>query len=175
MGLWGLYWLHQCGIPRHTCRFYLLLAGADKETAFCCGRLFCFHQCGIPRHTCRFYWLLAGAVGKRQGISIPYPSPTPLLTSGESAAAGKCRLPRVYRDLVSLYPVQTVCPHFDISIGCLVFGLGLFAFQWISLGLYRTFFIGGGWTVHSCGYVAFCYGLSLGLPLTAIGTIVFCW
>jgi len=25
-----------------------------------------------------------------------------------------------------------------------VFGLGLFAFQWISLGLYRTFFIGGG-------------------------------
>ena len=140
MGLWVLYWLHQCGIPHRTCRLYLLLAGAVEE---------------------------------RQGIAIPYPSPTPLLTPlgnplrrGISAAA-------VDRDIGSLYPVQTVCPHFDISIGCLVFGLGLFAFQWISLGLYRTFFIGGGWTVHSCGYVAFCYGLSLGLPLTAIGTIVF--
>ena len=73
----------------------------------------------------------------------------------------------VDRDLVSLYPVQIFNPHFDVSFGCLVFGLGLFAFQWISLGLYRTFFVGGGWTVHSCGYVAFCYGLSLGLPLTA--------
>ena len=42
--------------------------------------LFWLHQWGIPRHTCRFDLLLAGAVGKRQGISIPYPSPTPLLT-----------------------------------------------------------------------------------------------
>ena len=44
---------------------------------------------------CRFYLLLAGAVGKRQGIAIPYPSPTPLLTPfgdplrrGITAAAG---------------------------------------------------------------------------------------
>ena len=27
-GFWILFWLHQGGIPRHTCRFYLLLAGA---------------------------------------------------------------------------------------------------------------------------------------------------
>ena len=78
---------------------------------------------------CRFYLLLAGAVGKRQGIAIPYPSPTPLLTPmgdplrrGISAAA-------VDRDLVSLYPVQTVCPHFDVTFGCLVFGLRSLAFQ----------------------------------------------
>ena len=31
LGLWGLYWLSQCGIPHRTCRFYLLLAGAPKD------------------------------------------------------------------------------------------------------------------------------------------------
>ena len=50
----------------------------------------------------------------------------------------------VDRDIGSLYPVQTVHRHFDVSIGCFVFGLGLFAFQSISLGLCRSFFIGGG-------------------------------
>ena len=50
----------------------------------------------------------------------------------------------VDRDIVSLYPVQTVCRHFDVVFGCFVFGLGLFAFQKISLGFGRTFFIGGG-------------------------------
>ena len=40
--------------------------------------------------------------------------------------------------------MQTVCPHFDVVFGCFVFGLKLFAFQKISLGLDRTFFIGGG-------------------------------
>ena len=50
----------------------------------------------------------------------------------------------VDRDIVSLYPVQVAYPHFDISFGCFVFGLGLFAFQSISLGLYRSFFIIGG-------------------------------
>ena len=50
----------------------------------------------------------------------------------------------VDRDIVNLYPVQTVHPHFDISIGCFVFGLGLFAFQKITLGICLSFFIGGG-------------------------------
>ena len=40
--------------------------------------------------------------------------------------------------------MQIFNPHFDISFECFVFGLGLFAFQSISLGLNRTFFIGGG-------------------------------
>ena len=48
------------------------------------------------------------------------------------------------RDIGSLYPVQTVHPHFDVSFGCFVFGLGLFAFQKISLGFGLSFFIGGG-------------------------------
>ena len=49
----------------------------------------------------------------------------------------------VDRDIVSLYPVQTVCRHFDVSFGCFVFGLRSLAFQSISLGFGRTFFIIG--------------------------------
>ena len=107
-------------------------------------RFYWLHQWGIPYRYCRFYLLLAGAVGKRQGIAIPYPSPTPLLTSfgdplrrGISAAA-------VDRDIVSLYPVQIFNLHFDISIGGIVFGLRSLAFQKITVGFGRTFFIGGG-------------------------------
>ena len=40
--------------------------------------------------------------------------------------------------------MQIFNPHFDVLIGCFVFGLGLFAFQKISLGFGRLFFIGGG-------------------------------
>ena len=60
-----------------------------KEAALGFWILFWLHQGRIPHRMCRFHWLLAGAVGKRQGIAIPYPSPTPLLTPlGVSAAAG---------------------------------------------------------------------------------------
>ena len=34
--------------------------------------------------------------------------------------------------------------HFDFLFGCFVFELGLFAFQSVLFGLYRTFFIIGG-------------------------------
>ena len=66
-----------------------------------------------------------------------------------------------------MFPVQVDHPHFDVMFGCFVFGLKLFAFQKITPGICLSFFIGGGCTVRSCGYVAFCYVLSLGLPLTA--------
>ena len=124
-----LSWLHQWRIPHRTCRFYLLLAGADKETAFCLGCLYCFLQYRIPHRICRFYLLLAGAVGKRQGISIPYPSPTPLLTPLGDPLRRGILAAAVDRDIGSLYPVQVAHRHFDVSIGCFVFGLGLFAFQ----------------------------------------------
>ena len=78
---------------------------------------------------CRFYLLLAGAVGKRQGISIPYPSPTPLLTPLGIRCGGAYLLPQAWGNLGFLYPVQVAYPHFDISFGGIVFGLGLFAFQ----------------------------------------------
>ena len=113
------------------CKFFqdFSIFPASKVTALGLWVLYWLHQWGIPRHTCRFYWLLAGAVGKRQGIAIPYPSPTPLLTPlgdplrrGISAAA-------VDRDLVSFIPVQIDHRQFRIWFGCFVFGLGLFAFQ----------------------------------------------
>ena len=50
----------------------------------------------------------------------------------------------VDRDIGIWYPVQTVYPHFDVMFGCLVFGLGLFAFQKITMDFGRAFFIGGG-------------------------------
>ena len=40
--------------------------------------------------------------------------------------------------------MQIFNPHFDVSFGGIVFGLGLFAFQKISLGFGLSFFIGGG-------------------------------
>ena len=93
---------------------------------------------------CRFYLLLAGAVGKRQGIAIPYPSPTPLLTPLGIRCGGAYLLPQAWGNLGFRYPVQTVCPHFDISFGRIVFGLRSLAFQKITLGFGLSFFIIGG-------------------------------
>ena len=118
--------------------------GRYKEAAVGLWGLYWLHQWGIPHRMCRFYWFLAGAVGKRQGISIPYPSPTPLLTPGGVRCGGAYLLPRAWDNIGFRCPVQVDHPHFDISFGCFVFGLGLFAFQKISLGFGRTFFIGGG-------------------------------
>ena len=58
------------------------------------------------------------------------------LRRGISAAA-------VDRDIVSLFPVQTVCRHFDMTFGCFVFGLKSLAFQKITLGICLSFFIIG--------------------------------
>ena len=114
-----------------------------KETAIGLGCLFWLHQCGIPRHTCRFYLLLAGAVGKRQGISIPYPSPTPLLTPMGIRCGGAYLLPRAWGNIGSLYPVLSFIPSSEYGFAVCVrtmivrVSVGL-------LGLYRTFFIIGG-------------------------------
>ena len=139
------------------CKFFqdFSIFPASKVTALGLWVLYWLHQCGIPHCMCRFYWLLAGAVGKRQGIAIPYPSPTPLLTPGGIRCGGAYLLPRAWGNIGIRYPVQVDHPHFDISIRCFVFGLGSLAFQKITLGICLSFFIGGGWTVRSCGYVAF--------------------
>ena len=50
----------------------------------------------------------------------------------------------VYTNLGSYIPVQVDNPHFDVTFRGIVFGLGSLAFQKISLGFGRTFFIGGG-------------------------------
>ena len=94
-----------------------------------------FLQCGIPHRMCRFHCCLAAHQRTRKKDSAepsfpilwtpPHPPGGYPLRRGISAAA-------VDRDIVSLYPVQTVHPHFDVVFGCFVFGLGLFAFQKIT-------------------------------------------
>ena len=72
-------------------------------------------------------------------LSLSNTSPDPFgdpLRRGITATA-------VDRDIGFRYPVQTVCPHFDMTFGCFVFGLKAFAFQKISLGWYFSFFIIG--------------------------------
>ena len=44
--------------------------------------------------------------------------------------------------------MQVAYRHFDVVFGCFVFGFGLFAFQSVLLGLYRTFFI-IGWKIYA--------------------------
>ena len=72
-----------------------IVLGNEVVATFCFGFSFWLHQGGIPHRMCRFYLLLAGAVGKRQGIAIPYPSPTPLLTPGGIRCGGAFWLPRL--------------------------------------------------------------------------------
>ena len=94
-----------------------------KETALFLGLSFWLHQCGIPHRTCRFYLLLAGAVGKRQGISIPYPSPTPLLTPLGIRCGGAYLLPRAWGNIGICIQVQVAYPQFRIWFGYLCSGL----------------------------------------------------
>ena len=82
--------------------------------------------------------------GRRTLRSPPSPSsglhlihPGCPLRRGISAAAGLGQ----YRIPVS---GAIVNPHFDISFGCFVFGLGSLAFQKITVGFGLSFFIGGG-------------------------------
>ena len=98
------------------CKFFqdFSIFPAGKVTALGLWVLYWLHQCGIPHRMCRFYWLLAEAVGKRQGISIPYPSPTPLLTPGGVRCGGAYLLPRAYRDIGFQYPVQVAYLQFRI-------------------------------------------------------------
>ena len=142
-----------------------------KEAAFCCGRLFWFLPCGIPHRMCRFYLLLAGAVEERQGISIPYPSPTPLLTPMGIRCGGAYLLPRAWGNVGSLYPVLSLIASSECCTAicvrtCIVrVSVGL-------LGLYRTFFIIGG---IGCSFLRFRGGVQwsfVGFALTAIGSFL---
>ena len=156
------------------CKFFqdFSIFPAGKVTALGLWVLYWLHQRGIPHRMCRFYWLLAGAVGKRQGISIPYPSPTPLLTPLGIRCGGAYLLPRAYRDIVSRIPVQVDHPHFDVVFGGIVFGLRSFAFHLGCWACIVRFSLLGGGIVCFCGYVAFWLYSFVGFALTAIGSFV---
>ena len=68
--------------------------------------------------------------------------------------------------------MQIAHRQFRILFGCFVFGLRSLAFQKISLGICLSFFIGGGWTVRSCGYVGFLPKSFVGFALTAVESLV---
>ena len=96
---------------------------------------------------CRFYCCLAAHQRTRKKDSAEPSFPilwTPPHPPGVIRCGGAFWLPRAYRDIGSLYPVQVDHRHFDVSFGCLVFGLRSLAFQKITVGLCRSFFIIGG-------------------------------
>ena len=133
--------------------------------------LYWLHQRGIPHRMCRFYWLLAGAVEERQGISIPYPSPTPLLTPMGIRCGGAYLLPRAWGNIGSCIPVLSLIASSECCAAicvrtCIVrVSVGL-------LGLYRTFFIIGG-RGCLCLRLRVVWLLALvGFALTAIGSIL---
>ena len=149
---------------------YLVIRGDSKETAFCLCRLYWLHQWGIPYRTCRFHCCLAAHQRTRKKDSAEPSFPilwTPPHPPGGIRCGGAYLLPRVWGNLGIRYPVQTVCPHFNMTFGCFVFGLGLFAFQKITLGLCRSFFIIGRMNcsfLRLRGVLPFSF---VGLPLTA--------
>ena len=110
--------------------------------------------------------------GRRTLRSPPSPSSgLHLIHPGLSAAAGKCMLPRAYRDIVSLYPVLSLLTSSEFYLAvcarlCIVrVSVGL-------LGLYRLFFIIGG---IGCLFLRLRGGFAIsfvGFALTAIGSFV---
>ena len=117
-----------------------------KESTLFFGCLFWLHQWGIPRHTCRFYCCLAAHQRTRKKDSAEPSFPilwTPPHPPGESAAAGKCRLPRVYTNLGSCIPVLSLLASSECCAAiCVRAGIAR-----VSVGLpslYRSFFIIGG-------------------------------
>ena len=136
-----------------------------KETAFCLYRLFFIRNQRLALVACFGFFneeylialvdFIAPCGGTkewgRRDLRIP-PSPrnhacvvrwTPPFPTLGNRCGGLIRLPRAYTNLGFLCPVQTVYPHFDFLIGCFVSGLGLFTFQLVLFGLYRSFFIIG--------------------------------
>ena len=71
---------------------------------------------------------------------------------------GAYLLPRAWGNIgiciqvLSLLPSSECCAAICVRAGIVRVSVGL-------LGLFRSFFIIGGWTVRACGYVRFFYGL----------------
>ena len=100
-GLWGLYWLHQCGIPHRMCRFYCCLAA---------------HQRTRKKDSAE------------PSFPILWTPPHP---PGVIRCGGALWLPRAYTNLGSLYPVQVVCRQFRIWFSFLCSGWYRSRFSWV--------------------------------------------
>ena len=136
----------------------------------------CFAFFNAEYHVIRVDFIVALRRTKgRRRRTLRSPSPPSsglhLLTPGLSAAAGKCMLPRAYRDIVSLYPVLSIIASSEFYLAvcvrlCIVrVSVGL-------LGLGRTFFIIGG---IGCLFLRLRGGFAIffvGFALTAIGSFL---
>ena len=100
------------------------------------------------------------------GVPLLYP-----LDSNSSPWGIRCGgallLPRVWDNLGSCIPVQVDNRQFRMLCSYLCSVLDCSRFSRFCLACIVRFSLVVGWTVCACGYVGFCYGLSLGLPLTA--------
>ena len=174
-----------CGIRYRAARLRLYLrAGAltcsllisfvfYKETAFCLYRLFFIrnqrlafdrffwlHQGGIPRHTCRFHCCLAAHQRTKEKDSAEPLSSilwTPPPHPGVIRCGGAYWLPRAYRDIVSLSPVQVAYTQFRIWFCFLCSGLGLSRFSRV-VGL-------GSFVFHYWGEGLFVPAATVGLAM----------
>ena len=114
-----------------------------------------------------FIYSSRGRLKRDRGFANPLslsntsPDPWGIRCGGEISAAA------VDRDIGSFIPVQIACPQVRIWFFYLCSGWGFSRFSRFRLACIVRFSLVVGWTVRSCGYVVFCYGLSLGLPLTA--------
>ena len=120
---------------------------------------FWLHQGRIPHRMCRFYCCLAAHQRTRKKDSAEPSFPilwTPPHPPGGIRCGGALLLPRAWGNLGICIPVLSLLPSSEYGLAVCVrasivrVSVGL-------LGLYRLFFIIGGWTVRSCGYVWFCF------------------
>ena len=113
-----------CSLPIKL-RLAYVLCFIIRKLRYSLGFLSGFLQCGIPRHTCRFYCCLAAHQRTRKKDSAEPSFPilwTPPHPPGVIRCGGALLLPRAYRDIGSLYPVQTVHRQFRILFGYLCSG-----------------------------------------------------
>ena len=111
--------------------------------------------------------------GRRTLRSPPSPSSgLHLIHPGLSAAAGKCWLPRVYRDIGICIPVQIDNPQFGIWCSYLCSARYRSRFSRFRWAYVFRFSLLVGWTVRACGYVGVLPKSFVGFALTAVGSFV---
>ena len=123
-----LYWLHQWGVPHLTWGFIrnLRLALVVYFGFFNEEYLIALVDLIVALRRTK-------GRGRRTLRSPPSPSSGLHLIHPEvSAAAGKCRLPRVYRDIGFRYPVQVAYHQFRMLFCYLCSGYGRSRFSWVA-------------------------------------------
>ena len=152
-----------------------------KETAFGFGCSFWLHQRGIPRRTWRLYCSLrghqrVGTAGFANPSFATEPRKRGSLDSNSSTRGFRCG-----GDIIAAAGLGQYCmlnsgaiahPQFGIWCSCLCTGRYRTRFSRFCWVLGRSFFIIGGITVRSCGYMRFLLCLFVEFALTAVGSIV---